>query len=101
LGSIAVFGTSLTLNSGPKSDLTCEILVISADGAVSDDPCDEQPASKQALPIATAILITRVNLVQGPQARNADTVFTNRSAANCGVSGECDEPGSLISAVNA
>jgi len=38
LGSIAVFGTSLTLNSGPKSDFTCEIFVISAVGAVSDDP---------------------------------------------------------------
>jgi hypothetical protein len=54
------------LNSGPKSDFTCEIFVISAVGAVCDDPWDEQAASKQALPIATAILITRVNLMHRP-----------------------------------
>src|ERR1700758_1062906 len=96
-----VFGRSLTLNSGPKSDFTWEILVISAVGALSEDPLDEQAASKQALPIATAILIIRVNLMHRPQARNADTTFTSRLAANCGVSGESGEPGSLITVVKA
>jgi hypothetical protein len=94
------FGVSLTLYSGPKANLTFEILVISAVGAVSEDPC-EQAARSQTHPIATAIRIIRANLTHRIQPRNADTVFTSRSAANCGASAGYGEPGSLTTAVNA
>ncbi|MDT5142550.1 MAG: hypothetical protein QOI79_1887, partial [Mycobacterium sp.] len=100
LGSMAVFEVSLTLYSGPKADFTWEIFAISAVGAVSDAPL-EHAATRQALPIATAIRIIRANLTHRPQPRKADTVFTNRSAANCVVSAGSGEPGSLISVVNA
>ena len=75
--------------------------MISAEAVVPDDPCDEQAASKQVLPIAPRIFNIRVNLTHLLQPRNADTAFTSRSAANCGVSAGSGEPGSLITVVNA
>src|ERR1700684_814359 len=85
LGSIAVFGTSLTLYCGPKDDFTWEIFVISAD-TVSEDPFDEHAARRQTLPIAAAVRIIWLNLNHPFQSRNAATDFTSRSAANCCVS---------------
>jgi hypothetical protein len=85
LGSMAVFGTSLTLYCGPKDDFTWDIFVMSAE-TVSEDPCDEHAATRQTLPIAAAVRIIGLNLTHSFQVRNADMVFTSRSAANCGVS---------------
>ena len=74
---------------------------MAAVGALSDDPCDEQAAIKQALVIASRILNIEVNLTHRRQPRNADTDFTSNSAANCGVSAGSGEPGSLTTVVNA
>ena len=84
---------SVTLSSGPKLDFTSAIFVISAFVAALSAP-DEQPASTQQLR-SRANLNTGANLPKtGAQPRNVDTVFTSKSAANCGVNAGSAEPGS-------
>ena len=92
---------SVTLNSGPKLDLTPATLAMSrsrrrAFGA------EEHPASKHTDAIASTTLNIVANLPKaGVQLRNVDTVLTSRSAANCGGSAGSAEPGSVVSVVNA
>ena len=101
LGSIALSLMSVTLNSGPKLDLTSATLAMST--LVEEVfGSDEHPASNQTDAIASTTFNIVANLPKaGVQPRNADTVLTSRSAANCGGSAGSGEPGSVVSVVNA
>jgi hypothetical protein len=101
-GSMALVATSVTLNSGPKVGFSSKTLPISAVGAGGVFAADEQPTSQHTDASATATLNTVANLPNpDAQLRNVDTVLTNRSAANCGVSAGSTEPGSVVNVVNA
>ena len=102
LGSIARSVMSVTLYSGPKLDFTSETLLMSTFAEALSAP-DEQPTSRHTAAIASNTLQHRGQSTQSTDAqpRNADTVLTSRSAANCGDSAGSAEPGSVVSVVNA
>src|SRR5271166_430061 len=101
-GSMARGLMSVTVNSGPKVGFTSATLPMSAVGAGAVLAPAAQPTSQHTDVSARATLNTVANLPnRDAQLRNVDTVLTNRSAANCGVSAGSTEPGSVVNVVNA
>src|ERR1700722_17745482 len=92
LGSIALSLIAVTLNSGPKLDLTPPTFAMSTVVEVGFG-VGEHPESTHTDAIASTTLNIVANLPKaGVQLRNVDTVLTSRSAANCGGSAGSAEP---------
>ena len=93
--------TSVTVNSGPKLDLTAATWAMST-FAEEVFGAEEQPASRHMEAIANTVLAIGANLPNADgQLRNMATVLTSRSAANCGGNDGCADPGSVVSVVKA